>query len=61
MSIVDDTVDTGLLYCDCQGTNPFPCGSLRTHGVPEDGIEFVKSLMAVNPSKRLSAAAALAS
>lgn len=60
LSIVEDMVDTGLLYGYCHGANPFPCGSLRSHGVPEDGIEFVKHLMAVNPSERLSAAAALA-
>lgn len=58
---VEDTVDTGLLYAYCQGADPFPCGSLRSHDVSEDGIEFVKSLMAVNPSERPSAAAALAS
>lgn len=61
LSTVEDMVDTGLLYGYCHGANPFPCGSLRTHGVPEDGIEFVKNLMAVNPSERLSAPAALAS
>lgn len=61
MSTVEDTVDTSLLCTYCQGGSPFPCGTLRSHGVPEDGIEFVKKLMAVNPSERLSAAAALAS
>lgn len=60
LSVAEATVDTGLLYGYCHGKEPFPSASLRSHGVPEDGIQFVKSLMAVNPSKRLSAAAALA-
>lgn len=61
LSTFEDVVDTGLLYTYCQGGSPFPCASLRSHGVSEDGIEFVKSLMAVNPSERPSAAVALAS
>lgn len=61
ISVVENTVDTGLLYGYCHGNDPFPSASLCNHGVPEDGIEFVKSLMAVNPSERLSATAALAS
>lgn len=60
LSIAEATVDTGLLYGYCHGKEPFPSASLCSHGVPEDGIQFVKSLMAVNPSERLSAAAALA-
>lgn len=60
-STVEDTVDTGQLYDYCRGKTTFPCDTLRSHGVPEVGIEFVKSLMAANPSERLSAAAALAS
>lgn len=61
MSVVENIVDTGLLYGYCHGKNPFPSASLRSHGVPEDGIEFVKGLMVVNPSERFSATAALAS
>lgn len=57
----EQTVDTGLLYEYCKGANPFPCESLRTAGVTEDGIDFVKSLMVVNPTGRASAAVALAS
>lgn len=56
-----DTLDTDLLYGYCHGTKQFPTASLRSHGVGEDGIEFVKSLMAVNPRERLSAAVALTS
>lgn len=61
ISTDEDVVDTGLLYGYCHGANPFPCASLRSHGITEDGIDFVKSLMRVNPSERLSAAMALAS
>lgn len=57
----DDTVDMDLLYGYCRNLNDFPCSSLRKHGVSEDGIEFVKSLMVANPSERASAAAALGS
>lgn len=60
-SFGENMVDYNLLCGYCEGRNPFPCSSLRRHGVPEDGIEFVKSLMAVSPKERLSAAAALAS
>lgn len=61
ISVVENTVDTGLLYGYCHGKEPFPSASLSSHGVPEDGIEFVTGLMAVNPSERFSATAALAS
>lgn len=61
LSIVEASVDTGLLYGYCHGAQPFPCSRLRSQGVAEDGIEFVKNLMAVNPSERLSAAVALRS
>lgn len=57
----DDAVDMDLLYGYCRNLNEFPCGSLRKHGVSEEGIEFVKSLMMVNPSERATAAAALGS
>lgn len=57
----DDTVDMDLLYGYCRNLNEFPCSTLRKHGVSEDGIEFVKSLMVANPSERASAAAALGS
>lgn len=57
----DDAVDMDLLYGYCRNLNEFPCGSLRKHGVSEEGIEFVKSLMVVNPSERATAAAALGS
>lgn len=60
-STADVTVDTGLLYGYCHGVNPFPCDSLHSHRVSEEEIEFLKSLMVVNPSERLSAAAALSS
>lgn len=60
ISTIEDTVDTALLYRYCQGATRFPCDSLRNHDVSEDGIEFLKSLMAVNPKERISAAAALA-
>lgn len=57
----DDTVDMDLLYGYCRNLNEFQCSSLQKHGVSEDGIEFVKSLMVANPSERASAAAALGS
>lgn len=54
-------VDMDVLYGYCRGLIPFPCGSLQNHGVSEEGIEFVKSLMVVNPSERASAALAVKS
>lgn len=57
----DDTVDIDLLYRYCRNLNEFPCSSLRKHGVSEEGVEFVKSLMVANPNERASAAAALGS
>lgn len=56
----DLMVDTGLLYAYCQGIKPFPCDSLQRAGVSDEGVEFVKNLMVVDPAKRLSAVAALA-
>lgn len=61
ISVVDNTIDMGLLYGYCRGTDGFLSASLCSHGVPEDGIEFIKGLTAVNPSARFSATAALAS
>lgn len=57
----EPSVDIGLLFDYCRGLKPFPCGSLRRDGVRDDGIDFVKSLMAVNPSERSSVAEALTS
>lgn len=57
----EPSVDIGLLFDYCRGLKPFPCGSLRRDGVRDDGIDFVKRLMAVNPSERSSAAEALTS
>lgn len=58
---VDSTVDMDLLFGYCRNLYPFPCTSLRKHGVSEEGINFVKSLMVVNPSARAPAALALKS
>lgn len=49
-----------LLYQYCSG-DPFPIERLRQHCVSEDGIDFVMSLMVVNPTSRVSARDALAS
>lgn len=54
-------VDMDVLYGYCRGLIPFPCGSLQKYGVSEEVIEFVKSLMVVNPSERASAALAVKS
>lgn len=58
---MEHTVNTGLLYEYCHGIKPFPCDSFRRNGASENGIDFVKSLMLVNPAERSTAALALAS
>lgn len=57
----DPTIDMNLLQDYCRGINPFPRESLRKNGVSKEGIDFVKSLMAVNPRDRVSATDALKS
>lgn len=53
-------VDSELLYNYCHGSE-FPSERLEEHGVSEEGIDFVKSLMAANPRDRVSATDALKS
>lgn len=57
----DQSLDTALLHEYCKGANPFPSDSLRRACVGKDGMDFVKSLMAVDPGERVSAIVALAS
>lgn len=57
----ETAVDMDLLHGYCRDLNLFPCSCLRQHGISEEGINFVKSLMVVNPSERPTAAWALKS
>lgn len=52
-------LDATMLYGYCNGSDPFPVQSLKMNGVHEEGIDFVKSLMVVNPADRASAKDAL--
>lgn len=54
-------IDMGLLMNYCNGLETFPVASLHRNGVSAEGIDFVKSLMVVNPKDRVSAADALKS
>lgn len=53
-------LDCDLLYKYCRDFK-FPSERLQQHGVSNDGINFVKSLMAANPVDRVSATKALQS
>lgn len=44
-----------LLFGYCNGSELFPVERLEANMVGEEGIDFVKSLMAVNPDSRVSA------
>lgn len=57
----EQTVDMAQLYEYCKGAIVFPCDSLQRASVSADGIDFVKSLMVVDPAGRASAAVSLAS
>lgn len=57
----EQNIDTAQLYEYCKGAIPFPCDSLQKASVSADGIDFVKSLLVVNPAGRASAVVALAS
>lgn len=48
------TIDTALVYGYCYGSE-FPIQSLEKRRASDEAINFVKSLMAVNPRDRLSA------
>lgn len=64
MTDMDDTFvtqDMALVYSYCSGLSEFPSDSLRRNGVSIEGIDFVKSLMAPGPSRRVTAAQALQS
>lgn len=54
------SLDMQLLHQYCTG-DPFPVEKLQQNCVSEEGIDFVKSLMVVNPTNRVSAREALAS
>lgn len=48
-------LDMKLLFGYCNGSELFPVERLKANMVGEEGIDFVKSLMAVNPDNRVSA------
>lgn len=52
------SINMALLFHYCHG-QPFPIMTLQNHRVSQDGIDFVKGLMAANPLNRVSAADAL--
>lgn len=52
-------LDTQMLYGYCNGLDSFPIQCLEKSGVREEGIAFVKGLMAANPADRVSAKDAL--
>lgn len=56
---VGSEVNMALLYPYCQGTTDFPTEQLQMMHVTEQGIDFVKSLLAAQPEKRATAARAL--
>lgn len=45
------TIDYELLYSYCHSSD-FATQSLRSNGVSDDGIDFVKRLMVADPRKR---------
>lgn len=53
--------DSDRLYNYCNGRESFPVESLQKHGAGAEGIDSVKSLMAVDPAKRPVAKEALKS
>lgn len=57
----EQAVDMAQLYEYCKGAIEFPSDSLQRASVSADGINFVKSLMVVDPAGRASAAVSLAS
>lgn len=52
-------IDVAILFGYCQGGDPFPIDSLENNRISTAGINFVKSLMAVDPGSRATAADAL--
>lgn len=52
-------LDSQRLHSYCNGSDTFPVESLEQNGVGKEGIDFVKSLMAINPADRRSAKDAL--
>lgn len=52
-------LDTQMLYDYCNGSEAFPVDCLQQSGVGNEGIDFVKILMAVNPADRATAEYAL--
>lgn len=52
-------LDSQRLHSYCNGSDTFPAESLQESGVVEEGIDFVKGLMAINPADRRSAKDAL--
>ncbi|KAL0638702.1 hypothetical protein Q9L58_002280 [Maublancomyces gigas] len=52
-------IDIPILFGYCQDGDPFPIDSLENNRISTEGINFVKSLMAVDPGSRATAADAL--
>lgn len=52
-------LDGDMLHNYCTGSDPFPVESLRKSGVSDEGVDFVKGLMAPNPADRMTAKNAL--
>lgn len=57
--VTSGEVDIGLLSDYCRKSQPFPTESLLTNKASEDAIDFVKSMMLVDPRARITAAGAL--
>lgn len=58
---VSSSIDGELLLDYCAGRVPFPDANLNAHGASDTAIDFVKSLMVADPTKRISATDALQS